>query len=174
MRVMKKINLIILFFVLFATTAVAQRYGFVDSDYIRRNIPAFDAAQEQLDRLSQQWEKEITDGYAVVEQMYRSYQNEAALLSQDMRSRREEAIVTREREVKALQNRYFGMDGELFKKREELVKPIQDEILRAIREIAADGNYTAIFDTASGGNILFANPRFDISDQVLEKLGYRN
>jgi len=124
--------------------------------------------------LSQQWEKEITDGYAVVEQMYRSYQNEAALLSQDMRSRREEAIVTREREVKALQNRYFGMDGELFKKREELVKPIQDEILRAIREIAVEGNYTAIFDTASGGNILFANPRFDISDQVLEKLGHRN
>ena len=171
---MKKVNLIILFFALSAASAFAQRYGFVDSDYIRKNIPAFATAQEQLDRLSQQWEKEISDGYAVVEQMYKSYQNEAALLSQDMRTRREEAIVTKEREVKALQNKYFGMEGDLFKKREELVKPIQDEILRAIREIALDGNYAAIFDTASGGNILFANPRSDISDQVLEKLGYKN
>ena len=174
MTVMKKLNLIIVFFVLFAATAVAQRYGFVDSDYIRKNIPAFDAAQEQLDRLSQQWEKEVSDGYAVVEQMYKSYQNEAPLLSQDMRTRREEAIVAKEREVKALQNKYFGMEGDLFKKREELVKPIQDEILRAIREIALEGNYTAIFDTASGGNILFVSPRFDISDQVLEKLGFKN
>ena len=171
---MKKINLIIVFLVLSAATAVAQRYGFVDSDYITKNIPAFDAAQEQLDRLSQQWEKEVADGYEVVEQMYRAYQNEAALLSQDMRTRREEAIITKEREVKTLQNKYFGMEGDLFKKREELVKPIQDEILRAIREIAVEGNYTAIFDTATGGNVLFSNPRFDISDQVLEKLGYKN
>ena len=171
---MKKINLLILFFVLSAATAVAQRYGFVDTDYVSKNIPAFAAAQEQLDRLSQQWEKEVADGYEVVEQMYRAYQNEAPLLSQELRTRREEAIITREREVKALQNKYFGMEGDLFKKREELVKPIQDEILRVIKEIALDGNYTFIFDTASGGSILFANPRFDISDQVLEKLGFKN
>jgi len=171
---MKKINLLILFFVLSAATAVAQRYGFVDTDYVSKNIPAFAAAQEQLDRLSQQWEKEVADGYEVVEQMYRAYQNEAPLLSQELRTRREEAIITKEREVKALQNKYFGMEGDLFKKREELVKPIQDEIMRVIKEIALEGNYTAIFDTASGGNILFANPRFDISDQVLEKLGFKN
>jgi len=173
---MKKINLIIAFFVLAAVTAVAQtqRFGFVDSEYISRNIPAFAAAQDQLDRLSEQWEKEVADAYEVVEQMYRAYQNEAPLLSPEMRTRREEAIIEREREARALQNRYFGMEGELFRKREELVKPIQDEILRAIREIALEGNYTAIFDTASGGNILFTNPRFDISDQVLERLGYRN
>ena len=171
---MKKVNLIIAFFVLSAATAVAQRYGFVDTDYISKNIPAFAAAQEQLNRLSQQWEKEVADGYDVVEQMYKAYQNDAMLLSQDMRNRREEAIVAKEREVKALQNKYFGMEGDLFKKREELVKPIQDEILRVIKEIALEGNYTAIFDTASGGNILFANPRFHISDQVLEKLGYKN
>ena len=171
---MKKINLLIVFFILSAATAVAQRYGFVDSDYISKNIPAFATAQEQLDRLSEQWEKEVSNGYEVVEQMYKAYQNEAPLLSSEMRARREEAIITKEREVKALQNKYFGMEGDLFKKREELVKPIQDEILKAIREIALDGNYTFIFDTASGGNILFANPRFDISDQVLEKLGYKN
>ena len=171
---MKKLSLVVVFFVLSATMAVAQKHGFVDSEYIRKNIPAFEAAQEQLDKLSQQWEKEIVDGYTVVEQMYKSYQNEEALLSREMKTKREEAIIAKEKEVKNLQNKYFGMEGDLFKKREELVKPIQDEILRAIKEIAMDGSYTAIFDTASGGNILFANPRFDISDQVLEKLGYKN
>jgi len=106
--------------------------------------------------------------------MYKTYQNEAPLLSQDMKAKREEAIVSKEREVKDLQNKYFGVEGELFKKREELVKPIQDEILKAIKTIAAEGSYAAVFDTAAGGNILFANPKFDISDQVLEKLGYKN
>ncbi len=157
-----------------AAFATAQKYGFVDSDYIRKNIPAFNQAQEQLDNLSKQWEKEISDGYAVVDQLYKSYQNDVVLLSQEMKTRREEAIINKEREVKDLQNKYFGVEGELFKKREELVKPIQDEILKAIKTIAAEGAYAAIFDTASGGNILFANPKFDISDQVLEKLGYKN
>lgn len=158
------------------TTAVtfAQKYGFVDSDYISNNIPAFTTAQDQLDKLSEQWEKEIADGYAVVEEMYRAYQNESALLSQEMKVQREEAIIKKEQEMKDLQNKYFGVEGELFKKREELVKPIQDEILKAIKEIAVEGSYTVIFDSASGGNILYANPRFDVSDQVLEKLGYNN
>ncbi|MGI5913886.1 MAG: OmpH family outer membrane protein [Bacteroidales bacterium] len=158
------------------TTVVtfAQKYGFVDSDYISNNIPAFTTAQDQLDKLSEQWEKEIADGYAVVEEMYRAYQNESALLSQEMKVQREEAIIKKEQEMKELQNKYFGVEGELFKKREELVKPIQDEILKAIKEIAVEGSYTVIFDSASGGNILYANPRFDVSDQVLEKLGYNN
>ncbi len=167
---------ILLFGLLFLTSviATAQKYAFVDSEYIRKNIPAFNTAQEQLDKLSKQWEKEVADGYAVVEQMYKSYQNEAVLLSQDMKTKREEAIIAKEKAMKELQNKYFGMEGELFKKREELVKPIQDEILKAIKEIAVDGSYAVIFDTAAGGNILFANPKFDISDQILEKLGYKN
>ena len=171
---MKKLGLIIVLFVLVSALAVAQKYAFVDSEYIRKNIPAFTTAQEQLDKLSKQWEKEIADGYAIVEQMYKSYQSEAVLLSQDMKAKREEAIINKEKEMKALQNKYFGMEGDLFKKREELVKPIQDEILKAIKEIAVDGSYAVIFDTAAGGNILFANPKFDLSDQVLEKLGYKN
>jgi len=171
---MKKIVVIIGMFILASTLAIAQKYAFVDSEYIRKNIPAFNAAQEQLDKLSQQWEKEVADGYAVVEQMYKSYQNEAVLLSQEMKTKREEAIITKEKEMKELQNKYFGMEGELFKKREELVKPIQDEILKAIKTIAVEGSYAVIFDSSAGGNILFANPKFDISDQVLEKLGYKN
>ena len=173
-KIMKKISFLIGIFVLSTAMAVAQKYAFVDSEYIRKNIPAFTTAQEQLDKLSQQWEKEVADGYAVVEQMYKSYQNESVLLSQDMKTKREEAIIAKEKEMKELQNKYFGMEGELFKKREELVKPIQDEILKAIKDIAVEGSYAVIFDTASGGNILFANPKFDISDQVLEKLGYKN
>jgi outer membrane protein len=171
---MKRIVIITALLVLGSVAAIAQKYAFVDSDYIRKNIPAFTAAQDQLDKLSKQWEKEVADGYAVVEQMYKSYQNEAVLLSQDMKTKREEAIVTKEKEMKDLQNKYFGVEGELFKKREELVKPIQDEILKAIKTIAVDGSYAVIFDTAAGGNILFANPKYDISDQVLEKLGYKN
>ena len=171
---MKKIGAFIGLLILTSAVAMAQKYAFVDSEYIRKNIPAFTAAQEQLDKLSKQWEKEVSDGYAIVEQMYKSYQNESVLLSQDMKTKREEAIIAKEKEMKDLQNKYFGVDGDLFKKREELVKPIQDEILKAIKEIAVDGSYAVIFDTAAGGNIMFANPKFDISDQVLEKLGYKN
>src|SRR4030066_788445 len=171
---MKKIGVLTVIMILSTAMAVAQKYAFVDSEYIRKNIPAFNTAQEQLDKLSEQWEKEVADGYAIVEQMYKSYQNEAPLLSQDMKTKREEAIITKEKEMKDLQNKYFGMEGELFKKREALVKPVQDEILKAIKTIAAEGSYAVIFDTASGGNILFANPKYDISDQVLEKLGYKN
>jgi len=163
-----------MFAVLGTVYASAQKYAFVDSEYIRKNIPAFTQAQEQIEALSKQWEKEVSDGYNVVEQMYKSYQNDVVLLSQEMKTRREEAIINKEKEIKDLQNKYFGVEGELFKKREELVKPIQDEILKAIKTIAAEGSYAAIFDAASGGNILFANPKFDISDQVLEKLGYKN
>jgi len=171
---MKKIGFIIGIFILTSAIAEAQKYAFVDSEYIRKNIPAFNAAQEQLDKLSEKWEKEVADGYTVVEQMYKSYQNDAVLLSQDMKVKREEAIIAKEKEMKELQNKYFGMEGELFKKREELVKPIQDEILKAIKTVAAEGSYAVIFDSAAGGNILFANPKFDISDQILEKLGYKN
>ncbi len=171
---MKKI--IVLTMLVLATTfsGVAQKFAFVDSEYIRNNIPAFTAAQQQLDKLSEGWEKEVADGYAAVETMYKDYQAEVVLLSQDQKKKREEAIITKEKEVKDLQNKYFGMEGELYKKREELVKPIQDEILKAIKEISVEGSYAVIFDTSTGSNILFANPKYDLSDQVLQKLGYKN
>jgi len=171
---MKRIALLTAAIFLIPVFAIAQKYAFVDTDYIRKNIPAFNTAQEQLDKLSKQWEQEVADGYAEVEKMYKAYQNEVVLLSQDMKTKREEAIINREKEVKDLQNKYFGVEGELFKKREELVKPIQDEILKAIKEIAVEGSYAIIFDTAAGGNVLYANPKYDISDQVLEKMGYKN
>jgi outer membrane protein len=158
--------------IMMVTTLSAQKFGFVDSEYIKNNIPAFSAAQEKLEQLTKQWEQEISARYEVVEKMYKDYQNESVLLSQEMRLKREEAIIQEEKEVKDLQNKYFGMEGELFKKRQELIQPIQDEILKAIKAVADEGAYAAIFDTASGGNILFASPRYDVSDLVLEKMGY--
>ena len=161
--------------VLFTTiSGLAQKFAFVDSEYIRNNIPAYNAAQQQINDISAQWEKEVSDGYAVVDRMYKDYQAEMVLLAQDQKKKREEAIIAKEKEVKDLQNKYFGMNGELVKKREELVKPVQDEILKAIKEISVEGSYAVIFDTASGSNILFANPKYDLSDQVLQKLGYKN
>lgn len=171
---MKKIIVLTVLVLAASFTGMAQKFAFVDSEYIRNNIPAFTAAQQQLDKLSEGWEKEVADGYAAVEQMYKDYQAEVVLLTQDQKRKREETIIAREKEVKDLQNTYFGMEGELFKKREEMVKPIQDEILRAIKEISVEGSYAVIFDTSAGSNILFANPRYDLSDQVLQKLGYKN
>lgn len=171
---MKKIIIMTVIVLTASIGAMAQKFAFVDSEYIRNNIPAFTAAQQQLDKLSEGWEKEVADGYAAVEQMYKDYQAEVVLLSADQKKSREEAIIDREKEVKELQNTYFGMEGELYKKREELVNPIQDEILNAIKEISVEGSYAVIFDTSAGSNILFANPRYDLSDQVLEKLGYKN
>ena len=171
---MRKIGVLMVVMLITSAAAFAQKYAFVDTEYIRKNIPAFNTAQDQLDKLTKQWEKEVADGYAQVEKMYKSYQSESVLLSQDMKTKREEEIIAKEKEMKDLQNKYFGMQGELFKKREELVKPIQDEILKAIKEIAVEGTYAVIFDSSAGGNILFANPKFDISDQVLQKLGYKN
>jgi len=169
---MKKIIVLTVLVLTASLSGMAQKFAFVDSEYIRNNIPAFTAAQQQLDKLSEGWEKEVADGYAAVEQMYKDYQAEVVLLTQDQKRKREEAIIAREKEVKDLQNAYFGMEGELFKKREEMVKPIQDE--RAIKEISVEGSYAVIFDTSTGSNILFANPRYDLSDQVLQKLGYKN
>jgi outer membrane protein len=171
---MKKIIIMTVLVLAATLSGVAQKFAFVDSEYIRNNIPAFTAAQQQLDKLSEGWEKEVANGYASVEQMYKDYQAEVVLLSQDQKKKREEAIIAKEKEIKDLQNTYFGMEGELYKKREELVKPIQDEILKAIKEISLEGSYAVIFDTSSGSEILFANPKYDLSDQVLQKLGYKN
>ncbi len=171
---MRKITLLFTALIFLAGTATAQKYAFVDTEYILNNIPSYTAAQERLDELSQGWEKEISDAYEMVEQMYKNYQNEVVLLSREEKVRREEEIINKEQEAKELQARYFGVEGELYTKRQELVQPIQDEIYNVVKEIAADGNYAVIFDTSAGMNMLYTDPRYDLSDEVLEKLGYNN
>ena len=171
---MKKITLLFTALIFLAGTAVAQKYAFVDTEYILNNIPSYAAAQEKLDELSKGWEQEITDAYTNVEEMYKNYQNEVVLLSREAKIKREEEIINKEQEAKELQNKYFGVEGELYTKRQELIQPIQDEIYNAVKDIAASGNYAVIFDTSAGMNMLYTDPRYDLSDEVLEKLGYKN
>jgi len=168
---MKKI---LLFFVLstVSITLMAQKFAFVDSDYILKKIPSYKAAQEQLDKLAAQYQKDIEDMYTEVDKLYKDYQAEKVLLTEEMKKKREDDIITKERQVKDLQMKYFGKEGLLFKKREELVKPIQDQVFNVIKEIATEGGYAVIFDAAASPNMLYTNPRYDKSEEVLQKLGY--
>ena len=169
---MKKIVLIAIIMV-FGLGLKAQKYAFVDTEYILKNIPAFEAANDQLSQSSQKWQKEIEAVYTEVETMYQNYQTESVFLSNEMKVKKEEEIVAKEKQARQLQTKYFGPEGELGKKREALVKPIQDDIYNAIREMVEDESYAAIFDKASGGVVLFSDSKYDISDDVLEKLGYK-
>jgi outer membrane protein len=170
---MKKLVVLAIIAIVFTASTYAQKFAFVDSEYILRNIPSYVAAQEELDNLSENWEEVIKKEYEVIEEMYKSYKAERVLLSDEMRQKREEDIINKENEVKALQQKYFGPEGDLFLKREELVKPIQDAVYKAVRELTAEGGYAIIFDTASGASILYSNPRYDMSDEILKKMGYK-
>jgi outer membrane protein len=171
---MKKLMITALVMSLFAGSALAQKFAFVDTDYILQNIPSYKAAQDELNKVSEDWEAEIMAQYEEIEKLYKTYQSERVLLTDEMKRKREEEIISKENAVKDLQNKYFGPDGDLAKKRQELVKPIQDAIYKAVKELSAEGSYAIIFDTSSGASILYSNPRYDLSDEVLKKLGYRN
>jgi len=171
---MKKIFTLLVGLLLPFGLTIAQKYAFVDTEYILNNIPNYKAAQEQLDKISADWQKEIEAKYAEIEKMYKDYQAERVLLSEDMRRQREEAIVNKEKETKELQKSYFGQDGALFKKRQELIQPIQDEIYKAIKDLATENGYAVVFDSSSGPSMIYTNPRYDMSDEVLQKLGYKN
>ena len=171
---MKKLMISALVLSLFGGSALAQKFAFVDTEYILQNIPSYNAAQEELNKVSETWETEIKGEYEEIEKMYKTYQSERVLLTDEMRKKREEEIMDREIAVKELQAKYFGPEGDLSKKRQELVKPIQDALYKAVKELSAEGSYAIIFDTASGASILYSNPRYDLSDEVLQKLGYKN
>lgn len=158
----------------FATTvAFGQKFAFVDTDYILKKIPQFRAAQEQLDKLSAQYQKEVEAKFTALDDMVRSYQAERVLLTQDMRNKREQEIAQSQKAAQDLQRNYFGPDGVLFKKRAELVKPIQDQVYNAVKDMAAEGGYAAIFDVANNPSVLFSNAKYDKSDEVLQRLGYK-
>jgi outer membrane protein len=171
---MKKIALVLFICLLASSTGFSQKFAFVDTEYILSNIPNYKAAQDQLDQLSKEWENEIKVQYEEVDKLYRKYQSEQVLLTEDMKAKREEEIINKEKQVKELQNKYFGVEGDLYQKRQELVKPIQDEIYNAVKELATEGGYAAIFDTSEGVSLLFSDPKLDKSDEVLKKLGYKN
>lgn len=171
---MKKLAFTLLIGIFAISSGFSQKFGFVDSEYILSNIPSYKAAQTQLNKLSEQWQKEVEEKYAEIDVLYKSFQTEKVLLSDDMKKKKEDEIVNKEKEVKELQKQYFGRDGELFKKREELIKPIQDEVYTAIKELSAEGGYAVIFDSSGSSSMLYTDPKFDRSDEVLKKLGYKN
>ena len=168
---MRKI-LLILAVSFLATTTQAQKFAYVDTDYILNKIPEFNQAQDKLDALSADWQKEIENKYADVDQMYRSYQQEQVLLTDEMKVKREEAIIKKEKSAKDLQQKYFGPEGELYIKRQELIKPIQDKIYDAIQQLATNSKYAIVFDSSSDLIMLYKNNNLDKSDKVLDLLGY--
>jgi len=168
---MKKLVFTLLIATFCFLSASAQRYAYVDTEYILKNLSSYDDAQKELDRLSKQWQNEIEQRYESIDRLYKAYQAEKVLLTEEMRKEREDEIVRKEQEAKDYQRQKFGVDGDLFKKRQELIQPIQDDIYDAIKEVAQGGGFSVIFDKANQSNILYADPRYDKSDRVLSRLG---
>jgi outer membrane protein len=150
----------------------SQKFAFVDTDYILKRIPAYEAAQEQLNQSSAKWQKEVEAVYQEVTNMYKTYQTEVVFLSPEMKVKKENEIVEREKQAKLLQQKYFGPEGELFKKREALIKPIQDKVFAAITTVASEKGFSAIFDKAAKAGIIFTDSKIDVSDEVLKQLGF--
>jgi outer membrane protein len=153
--------------------ASAQKFAYVDTEYILGQIPEYKSAQSELDKVSIQWQKEVEAKYAEIDKMYKAYQAEQILLTEEMKKKRENDIVAKEKEAKDLQKQRFGVDGELFKKRQELVKPIQDKVYNAVKSIAEKGGYSIVFDKASDMTMLYTSAKLDKSDDVLEQMGYK-
>lgn len=151
---------------------MAQKFALIDMEYILKNIPAYEMTNEQLSQVSQKWQNEVEALRQEAQNMYKNYQSDLVFLSAEMKTKREEEIVKKEQEAQDLKRKYFGPDGELYKKRESLMKPIQDEIYNAVKEISDDKGYQIVWDRASAMSIIFASPKIDISNEVLAKMGY--
>lgn len=169
---MKRIISILVLSVLTGLSALGQKIGYVDTDYILNSIPEYKAAQTEIDKLSVDWQKEIEAKYNEIDKLYKAYQADAILLTDDMKKKRENEIINKEKEVKELQKQRFGVDGELFKKRQELVKPLQDKIYNAVKAVAERGGLAIILDKAGQVAILYANTKYDKSNDVLTYMGY--
>lgn len=171
---MKKSILVSLLFLALAFTANAQKFALVDMEYILKNIPAYERANEQLNQISKKWQSEVDALAQEAKTLYKNYQSEAVFLSEEQKTKKEESVVAKEKEAGELKRKYFGPEGELFKKRESLMKPIQDEIYNTVKEIAENKGYSVIVDRASASSIVYASPKIDISNEILSKLGYSN
>ncbi len=169
---MKKIILAFALFLGCVSFANAQKFALVDMEYILKNIPSYETANEQLSQVSAKWQAEIKEKQTQIQTLYKNYNTESVFLSDEMKKSRETEIVNAEKSLNELRSKYFGPEGELYKKRESLIKPIQDEIYNAIKSISELKGYQLILDRASGVDIIFASPKIDISDDVLAEMGY--
>ncbi len=169
---MKKFILIMAVVIAGICTASAQKFALVDMEYILKNVPTYEMANEQLNQLSQRWQKEVEAVGKEAETMYQSYLSDKVFLTDEQAKKREEEIVAKEKEATELRYKYFGPEGELYKKRQTLLKPVQDDVYNAVKKVAEERGYQAIFDRASASDIIYASPRIDVSNEVLAKLGY--
>ncbi len=169
---MKKILMVCVLVVAATVSVMAQKYALIDMDYVLKNIPQYEMANEQLNQISKRWQAEVETLSAEAETMYKNYQSDMVFLTAAQKTAREEAIIAKEKEVQDLRLKYFGPEGELYKKRNALVGHIQDDIYNAVKEIAERNNYAMVIDRASAQSIIFASPKVDISKEVLSKLGY--
>ena len=166
---MKKI-LFFLLAVVFTLQLQAQRYAVIDTRYILNKLPEYEDAQKKLDAFSTQWQKEIDEKQVVLDQLYRNFEAERVMLSDELLKKREDDLFNKEKELRDLQKKRFGFEGDLFKKRQELVKPIQDKVYNAVQKIAVARQYDLVLDKSEGITIIFADPKLDRSDDVLKEL----
>jgi outer membrane protein len=169
---MKKILLLSILLLGLTGSSYAQKFVLIDMEYILKNISSYETANEQIDVLSKKWQSEIDKMQQDIQTMYKSYQSDLVFLSADQKTKRENEIVDKEKQLQELKRKYFGPEGELYQKRQVLIKPIQDDIYEAIKEISEAKGYQLVLDRASAESVIFASPRIDISNEVLAKLGY--
>ena len=154
--------------------AHAQKFALIDMEYIMKNIPAYERANEQLNQVSKKWQAEVEALSNEAATMYKNYQNEVVFLSQEQRKAKQEAIMKKEKDAGELKKKYFGPEGELYKKRESLIAPIQEAVYNAVKELSEQRGYSLVLDRASDTDIIFGSPKIDISNDVLGRLGYSN
>ena len=171
---MKKTAITLLMAVAAVLAASAQKFALVDMEYIFKNVPSYEMANEQLNQISQRWQKEVEAVGKEAETMYQNYLSDKVFLTEEQVKKREEEIVAKEKAATELRYKYFGPEGELYKKRQTLLKPIQDDVYNAVKKVAEERGYHTVFDRASASDIVYASPRIDISNEVLAKLGYSN
>ena len=169
---MKKIAILAVMAVMAVLGAKAQKFALVDMEYILKNVPSYEMANEQLNQLSQRWQKEVESKGKEAEQLYQNFLADKVFLTEEQIKKREEEIVAKEKEATELRYKYFGPEGELYNKRQTLLKPIQDEVYNAVKKLAQERGFQAIFDRASASDIIFASPNIDVSNDVLAKMGY--
>ena len=171
---MKKKLLILGLALVSVLTVSAQKFALIDMEYILKNVPAYERANEQLNQVSKKWQAEVEALNTEASTMYKNYQNEVVFLSQEQKKQRQEEIMKKEKEASDLKRKYFGPEGELFNKRTSLMTPIQDEIYNAVKDLADQRGYSLVVDRASDSGIIYGSPKIDISNEVLQKLGYSN
>ena len=171
---MKKILVAALTFLLLSMAAVAQKYAIIDTRYILDKMPDYKEAQKQLDDIAAGWQKDIDAKQADLDKMYKDFEAEQVMLTDELRKKREDQLYNKEKELRDLQRKRFGFEGDLFKKRQELIKPIQDKVYNAVQKMAVSRGYDFVLDKSEGITIIFADPKLDKSEDVLKDLGVRN